>query len=497
MQDLGSAYVNIIPKAPGISNEIEDIFSGAGGGADKAGLGLGKRLMGGLGKAVAAGKAIGAMLQPAFEAGGALQQSFGGLETIYGKSARSIELFAKNAAQYGLSANDYAEQAVGMGASLKAAFGGDTMKAAFSANTAIQDMADNAAKMGTPIESLQAAYQGFAKQNYTMLDNLKLGYAGTKGEMVRLLEDAQKLTGVEYDINNLGDVYDAIHVIQGELGLTGVAAAESQTTLTGSMAAVQASWENVMAALTTGEGLDTAMANLTNSVGAFASNVLSMLGTLGPQLGPMISGLANAAIEHLPEFLATGVQLIAEMAVGLINGLPDLLAKVPEIFSQVSAAFSAINWASIGNALIQGIIRGVRSAASALVNALKSLGTQALNAAKSALGIGSPSKVFAQQVGRWIPAGVAMGVDEHMGPLDRAMQGMADGSLAAAQGAAAVPAAASAGNDADRIIAALQALRLQANVALEGDARGIFRVVRKTNIVQTRATHYNALAAGG
>ena len=498
MPDLGSAYVNIIPKAPGISGQIEDILNeGGGGGASRAGKGIGQKLMGGIAGAIGAGKAIASALKPAFEAGGALQQSFGGLETIYGKSARSIELFAKNAAKYGLSANDYAEQAVGMGASLKAAFGGDTMKAAFSANTAIQDMADNAAKMGTPIESLQAAYQGFAKENYTMLDNLKLGYAGTKGEMVRLLEDAQKISGVEYNIDNLGDVYDAIHVIQGELGLTGVAAAESQTTLTGSFGALQASWTNVMAALTTGEGLDTAMANLTNSVSAFASNVLNMLGTLGPQLGPMISGLANAAIERAPEFIASGVELIAQIAVGLINGIPDLLAKLPEMFTQVSAAFSTIDWASLGRELVNGIIRGLWAAASGLYNAVKNMIKNALRSGQTEAQTGSPSKLFANELGRWIPAGVAMGVDQNMSPLDRAMQGMMNGSLAAAQGAAAVPAAAGAGNDADRIIAALQALRLEVPVILEGDARGIFRVVRNTNLVQTRATHYNALAAGG
>ncbi len=495
MADLGSAYVNIVPKAPGISKGIEDVLSGGGGGAAKAGKSLGKKLLSGI-AALGIGKAVVGTVKDAFEAGGALQQSFGGLETIYGKSARSIELFAKNAAQYGLSANDYAEQAVSMGASLKAAFGGDTMKAAFSANTAIQDMADNAAKMGTPIESLQAAYQGFAKQNYTMLDNLKLGYAGTKGEMERLLSDAQKLTGVEYNIDNLGDVYAAIHAIQGKLGLTGVAAKEAQTTLTGSMASVKASWENVMAALTTGEGLDTAMANLSNSVGAFANNVLGMLGQLGPQIGPMITGLANTAIQHLPEFLATGVELIAQMAVGLINGLPDLLAKVPEIFSAVFAAFGEVNWGSIGIALIQGIDRGIKSAANTIINSLKNLAREALNAAKKALGIGSPSKLFADEVGRWIPPGVALGVENNMGPLDRAMQGMADGSLAAASGA--VPTAApQRSTDADRIIAALQSLKLQADVSLEGDARGLFRVVRNTNMVRTRATNYNALAAGG
>lgn len=498
MPDLGSAYVNIIPKAPGISGQIEDILSeGGGGGASRAGKGIGQKLMGGIAGAIGAGKAIASALQPAFEAGGALQQSFGGLDTIYGEAAAGAKEYAMQAASAGISANTYAEQAVSMGAALKAAYGGDTTAAMSAANTAIMDMADNAAKMGTPIESLQAAYQGFAKGQYQLLDNLKLGYGGTKTEMERLLADAQAITGVEYNIDNLGDVYDAVHVIQGELGLTGVAAAESQTTLTGSFSALQASWTNVMAALTTGEGLDTAMANLTNSVGAFASNVLSMLGTLGPQLGPLISGLANTAIQHAPEFLASGVELIAQMAVGLINGLPDLLAKIPEIFSAVSSAFAGINWASIGSALISGIVRGVSSAASTLINALKNLAKQALNAAKNALGIGSPSKVFAAEVGRWIPAGVAMGVDDNMTPLDRAMQGMADGSLAAAQGAAAVPAAAGAGNDADRIIAALQALRLEVPVILEGDARGIFRVVRKTNMVQTRATHYNALAAGG
>lgn len=498
MPDLGSAYVNIIPKAPGISGQIEDILNeGGGGGATRAGKGLGQKLMGGIAGAIGAGKAVAAALKPAFEAGGALQQSFGGLDTIYGEAAAGAKEYAMQAASAGISANTYAEQAVSMGAALKAAYGGDTTAAMSAANTAILDMADNSAKMGTPIESLQAAYQGFAKGQYQLLDNLKLGYGGTKTEMERLLADAQKITGVEYNIDNLGDVYDAVHVIQGELGLTGVAAAESQTTLTGSFAALQASWTNVMAALTTGEGLDTAMANLTNSVGAFASNVLSMLEALGPQLGPLFTGLANAAIQHAPEFLASGVELIAQMAVGLINGLPDLLAKIPEIFSAVSSAFASVNWASIGSALISGIVRGVRSAASTLINSLKSLATQALNAAKNALGIGSPSKVFAAEVGRWIPAGVAMGVDDNMTPLDRAMQGMADGSLAAAQGAAAVPAAAGAGNDADRIIAALQALRLQTDVTLEGDARGIFRVVRQTNMVRTRATNYNALAAGG
>ena len=174
---------------------------------------------------VAAG--IDTVLKSAIEEGGKLQQSFGGLDTIYGEASSAAKEYAVQAAAAGISANDYAEQAVSFGASLKQAFGGDTTKAVEAANTAIMDMTDNAAKMGTPIESIQNAYSGFAKQNYTMLDNLKLGYGGTKSEMERLLADAEKLTGVHYDISNLGDVYDAIHAIQGDLGLTGVAAQEA------------------------------------------------------------------------------------------------------------------------------------------------------------------------------------------------------------------------------------------------------------------------------
>lgn len=173
--DLGKAYVNIIPKAPGIEANIEGLLGGSGAseGAKKAGSGLGSKLMTGLKVgAAAAGVALGKILKDSFEAGGALEQSFGGLDTIFGEASAQAKAFAVEAAAAGISANTYAEQAVGMGAALKQAFKGDAEAAVQAANTAIMDMADNAAKMGTPIESLQNAYAGFAKQNYTMLDNL-------------------------------------------------------------------------------------------------------------------------------------------------------------------------------------------------------------------------------------------------------------------------------------------------------------------------------------
>jgi len=430
--DLGNAYVNIVPKAPGIEGKIEGLFNGGGGGAEKAGEGLGKKLLGGVAK-LGIGAAIGSTIKSAFEAGGNLEQSFGGLDTIYEDASAAAKRYAMDAAQAGISANSYAEQAVSFGAALKQAYGGDTAAAAEAANTAILDMADNAAKMGTPLENLQNAYQGFAKQNYTMLDNLKLGYGGTKSEMERLLADAKAITGVEYNLDNLGDVYSAIHVIQGELGLTGVAAGEAKTTLTGSMNAVKASWENVMAALTTGEGLDTAMANLTESVGSFADNVLKMLGELGPQLPGLILGLADVILENAPSFIASGVELILQLAVGLIQGIPDLLAKVPEIFSAVKGAFAGVDWMSLGADIVRGIIDGLASMGSALWNALRDLAASALDSAKRFLGIASPSKVFADQIGQWIPAGMAEGIEDNLDPVDASVRMMTDSSLRSVQ----------------------------------------------------------------
>lgn len=495
MADLGTAYVQIVPSAQGIKGKItKEIGGEVDQAGDEGGKSLGRRLIGGLAKAGLV-TAVGSQLKQAFEAGGALQQSFGGLETIYGEAADQAKQFAMQAASAGISANTYAEQAVSFGAALKQAYGGDTTAAMEAANTAIMDMADNAAKMGTPIESLQSAYQGFAKQNYTMLDNLKLGYGGTKEEMERLLKDAQEISGVEYNIDNLGDVYDAIHVIQGELGLTGVAAGEAETTLTGSMGAVKASWENVMAALTTGEGLDAALGNFSQSFGNFANNVITMLANLAPQLPGLISGLADTIIANAPTFIASGVELIAQLAVGLVQAIPDLLAKLPEIFTGIISAFGSVDWAQLGKDIINGIIRGLVSMAGSLWNKIKEIIRGGLKAGQQEAQTGSPSRLFANELGKWIPAGIALGVDQGAYTVDQAVRNAITG--ATLQPLPAPMAAGSRSNDADRIIAALQGLRLVTEVELSGDARKIFRVVRTENTTQTRRTNYNALAAAG
>lgn len=495
MADLGKAYVQIIPSAEGIKSKLEGTLSGLGSVGESAGKGMGGTLLNGL-KTVFATAAVGKIVKDAFEAGGALQQSFGGLDTIYGEAAAQAKDFALQAAQAGISANNYAEQAVSFGAALKQAYGGDTTAAVEAANVAIMDMADNAAKMGTPIENLQNAYQGFAKQNYTMLDNLKLGYGGTKTEMERLLKDAQELSGIEYNIENLGDVYSAIHVIQQNLGLTGVAAGEAKTTLTGSLGAMKAAWENTLAAMTTGEGLDTALGNLGESVNAFLTNVLSMLDTLAPQMPAFLMGLANTIIDNAPTLVASGFELVLQLAVGFVQAIPRLIEKLPEMWAQLKKAWSSIDWRSLGIELINGIIRGISYAGTWLFNSLRNLASSALQSAKNFLGIGSPSKLFEQEVGRWIPAGISVGIDENMAPVNTAIVGMADdmtGSFARAtmSGATAQPMAAQAvGIDYQRLAQAIS----NRPIVIEGDTSKIFRVVRDANETRTRATGYNILA---
>lgn len=298
--ELGKAYVQIIPSAKGIGGAISKELDGEAGSAGKsAGLNIAGALKGAI---AAAG--IGTALKSALEAGGNLQQSFGGIETLYGDAADAAKKYAVEAAQAGISANTYAEQAVSFGAALKSAFSGDTAKAAEAANTAIMDMADNAAKMGTPIENIQTAYQGFAKGQYQLLDNLKIGYGGTKTEMQRLLADASKLSGVEYNIDNLGDVYDAIHVIQQDLGLTGVAAAEASTTFTGSFEAMKAAGENLMASLALGQDLGPSLDALGQTVSAFVfNNLFPMIQNIIASIPSLLGGISDFIVKAIPSVM--------------------------------------------------------------------------------------------------------------------------------------------------------------------------------------------------
>ena len=371
--ELGKAYVQIIPSAKGIGSSISSELNGE---SAKAGESAGLNLVGKL-KGVIAAAGIGAAIKSSLEAGGDLQQSFGGLDTLYGDAADAAKAYAAEAAKAGISANDYAEQAVSFGASLKQAFEGDTTKAVEAANTAIMDMADNAAKMGTPIENIQNAYQGFAKQNYTMLDNLKLGYGGTKTEMERLLSDAEKLTGVKYDISNLGDVYEAIHVIQEDLGLTGVAAQEGAETFTGSLAAMKAAGQNLLANLALGQDIGPSLNALSETVQAFVfNNLFPMIGNILQQLPELLSGLSSIIIGALnrisnnaDQIVAIAIELVTSLANAIVEALPYLIEAAIKLAVALGRALIETDWVAVGTELMSNLRDSIDLAAGEILGA--------------------------------------------------------------------------------------------------------------------------------
>ena len=315
--------------------------------------------------AVAAGAtAVAALTKSAVESYADYEQLVGGVETLFKDSAGIVQEYAANAFQTaGLSANDYMETVTGFSASLLQSVGGDTEEAARIADQAITDMADNANKMGSSIESIQNAYQGFAKQNYTMLDNLKLGYGGTKQEMERLLADAEKLSGVHYDISNLNDVYEAIHVVQGELGITGTTAEEASTTIQGSAAAMKAAWQNMLTGIADeNANFDGLINNLVKSIETFAQNIIPRAEQALKGVGKLISGLAPIIVEALPglveNVLPGFIDAIMEVVNSIVEAIPEvipvLIQALVDIVTQLIECL-AENLPTIIEAVIQGL----------------------------------------------------------------------------------------------------------------------------------------------
>lgn len=257
------------------------------------------------------------------------EQLAGGVETLFKDSAETIHSFADNAYKTaGLSANEYMETVTSFSASLLQSLDGDTEKAAAAADLAITDMADNANKMGTAMESIQNAYQGFAKQNYTMLDNLKLGYGGTKEEMQRLLADAKKLSGVKYDLSSFADIVEAIHVIQTEMGITGTTAKEASTTIQGSVAGMKAAWANLMVGMADDtQNFDMLLSNFIESIGTVADNLLPRIGIVIEGMGKLVAGLAPEIASALPtltnELLPNLVELGVQSISALVQGIQE------------------------------------------------------------------------------------------------------------------------------------------------------------------------------
>ena len=307
---------------------------------------------------------------------GALEQNVGGVETLFGDTADAVIAAADRAYQTaGMSANDYMSTVTSFSASLLQSLGGNTEEAAKVADMAIIDMADNANKMGTSMDMIQNAYQGFAKQNYTMLDNLKLGYGGTKTEMERLLADAQKLTGVKYDINNLNDVYQAIHVIQEEMGITGTTAKEASETLEGSMAAAKAAWDNFMNGSGDADQLADAFATA-------ADNIVKNLAEIIPRFAETLPALAGAIVSQIPGLAAAIVpavlsagQSILEQARDAVTAF-DFVAAAEDVVQKITDFISSDGLGSFLGCLVDiftGIVNGISSMLPVLLPALVEL----------------------------------------------------------------------------------------------------------------------------
>lgn len=554
--ELAQAYVQIMPSARGIQGSLSRLM---GGEASAAGVSAGRSLGGklvGAALGIVSAAAIGQAFAAAISEGATLEQSLGGIETLFKESADTVK---KNAAEAyrtaGMSANQYMELTTSFAASLLQSLGGDTEAAARISDMAMTDMSDNANKMGTDMERITDAYQGFAKQNYTMLDNLKLGYGGTKTEMERLLADAQKITGVKYDISSLSDVYEAIHVIQGELDITGTTAKEASTTLSGSLASMKAAFKNVLAQLTLGQDVGPALNALAettttflvgnllpavwNILKALPGALVTFIKTAAPQMSAafleffpqvqegvaaalplllttaqmlidqlcsgfsaayptllarggeilqrllagvtaalpgvfqaaldIITSFVNTFIANYPAYMQTGTQVLLSLIDGLRQSLPHMLvaageavasmlsgliANLPQIISggfqmmaalisglsaalpelgaaagtaarKVWEAIKQVDWLQLGRDIIRGMIDGIGAMAGALWDAAVNIAKTALNAIKSFFGIASPSRLMRDEVGRWIPAGIAAGMEGSTRPLTRAMDELA------------------------------------------------------------------------
>ena len=576
--DIGKAYIQIMPSAKGIKGALEQELNGSAGSAGtSAGNTIASKIKGVI---VAAG--IGAAIGAAINEGGKLQQSLGGVETLFKGSADKVKQYASQAFQSaGVSANEYMENVTSFSASLINSLGGDTAAAAELANTAMIDMSDNANKMGTDMELIQQTYQSLARGNYEMLDNLKLGYGGTKSEMERLMKDAEKLTGEHYTVGDFADTVKAIHAVQESMGITGTTAKEAATTLQGSFNSMKAAALDFIGNLALGMDITGPLTNLATTASTFFfGNLLPMLGniisalpeavitaiqTAGPLLmsnlqtlatnivtffqqnGPTflqngfemvkniadgifqniptalssitslvnqgvllfcsyftewlqrgiglvtyiangifqnipgllssLSTMINQAIttfmtylpiwlqkgielvgkiaqgiinnlpqiassiinlvtsalatfaSNLPQFLQKGIELVGKVAAGLIQGVPQLLGQIPGILSQAASSFLSYDWVGIGLNIVQGIVNGIINAAGSIGTALMNAAKDAFNGVLSFLGIASPSRLFRDKVGKMIPAGIAVGIDQEAGLMKDSLKKASEDAL--------------------------------------------------------------------
>lgn len=437
----------------------------------------GSKLLGTMAKigaaAIAAGgAAVLAVGKQALSAYADYEQLVGGVDTLFKDSSAKVQEYAANAYKTaGLSANEYMETVTGFSASLLQSLGGDTEAAAKMADVAITDMSDNANKMGTDMASIQNAYQGFAKQNYTMLDNLKLGYGGTKEEMQRLIDDANALNAAQgnytnYTIESFADIVSAIHDVQTEMDITGTTAKEASTTIQGSVNSMKGAWKNLLVGIaddnadfktlteqfvdsivTVGENVipriniiiqgltqlitsasqtiiplavQTLLENLPSIVAAgmdlimaLVNGILDNIDLLIDCVLEMVDVIVDKLVENLPKLIEGGIKLTVAITTGIIKAIPELYSKVPQIiYAVVNGLISGIpDIIEMGKNMVRGVWQGIQSMGDWLWQSVKSFFSGIVDGVKSLLGIRSPSKVFAG-IGGFMAEGLGEGFDD-------------------------------------------------------------------------------------
>lgn len=419
---------------------VGDAMDGAGqktsifGDVLKANL-LGNAIVSGV-KAVASG--IKSLISGAIEGYGEYEQLVGGVETLFGSSADTVIKNAENAYKTaGLSANAYMETVTSFSASLLQSMGNDTEAAAKKADQALTDMSDNANKMGTDMQSIQNAYQGFAKQNYTMLDNLKLGYGGTKEEMQRLIDDANALNAAQgnytnYTIESYADIVDAIHTVQTEMGITGTTALEASTTVEGSINSMKAAYQNFVTGLgDQNADIGALTEKLIQTAGTVAENVLPVIESVVKNIaetvkkqGPdMITKFVAYATEKLPEVLKLGIQLIVSLVKGLAQNLPELLRGTLALVDTLISAFldSLPDIIEVGKDIVRGLWEGIKAMASWIGEKVSGFVGGLVDGVKGVLGIHSPSRVFAG-IGQNMALGLGQGFERQMQSVSSGIQ---------------------------------------------------------------------------
>lgn len=409
----------------------------------------------------------------ALDAGANFEQLKGGVETLFGAGGRSIEEYAEwtgqtvdeasgdydrlmqaqdlmmqnsyNAFQTaGLSQNEYIKQVTGFSAALVSSLGGDTVEAARLADVAITDMADNANKMGTDMESIQNAYQGFAKQNYTMLDNLSLGYGGTASEMARLVKDSGVLgeAGKDLTAENLNEkvsfdkIVEAIHVVQQQKDIYGTTSKEASQTVSGSIGMVKAAFENMVTGFSIGgERVDQDINNLVNALGIAAQNIFDMLGqilaSVGEAVATRLPELASAAMDYIvanaPGMLSAALTFFLQIVEGIAGALPSIIAAVPEIIYGIVSTLWDSRWQIVDAAgyIIDGLVEGLWAGIDSVINVITSICSGAVDAVKNFFGIASPSKVM-RGIGGYITEGLSLGLADGKKDVTKAWDGIID-----------------------------------------------------------------------